>query len=87
MNRHTRRKLGKNAFDKLTWVCNDVAKPTANAIVVNPGEDPRQALRDHMKWRSQFTIGDPAPTKELSIRELKKAGVVGLYTDDVRKFI
>jgi hypothetical protein len=74
-------------MNNLKWVCNDVRNPTLAGIVPNPGESAEEAFQKHMRWRRNFKIGDPAPTKELTVEELKRAGIIGLYTDDLVKFI
>lgn len=70
----------------LRWVSNDVARPDINSVIPKGSESPQEALASHLKWRAQFIIGEPAPTKELTVDELLSAGVIGLYTADISRF-
>jgi len=89
MNRQQRRAQARiNKTDKnLRWVCNDVSDPTLEMVQPNAGESPEQALNKHIKWRRRFIVGEPMPSKELSVNQLKKIGVIGLYVKDLLKFI
>jgi len=85
MNRHARRKAEKTKRG-LRWISNDVANPDQGSIIPREGETQAEAFSHHMRWRSQFIVGPPAPTKELSVNELIDAGIIGLYVADLSKF-
>lgn len=90
MNRHQRRaqkRFQNKAENGLRWVCNDYSEPSVDRMIPKfEDEDLHQALEEHMHWRSQFSIGLPMKTKMLSVNELLEAGIVGLYTDDLKRF-
>ena len=94
MNRHERRAqrakgiINKNFDNNLHWVCNDYAEPSVETLIPkHEAENLQEALENHLQWRSQFTVGLPMKSKELTVDELIEAGIVGLYSNDLTKFL
>ena len=57
----------------MEWVTNAPASPSEHARTLG------EMIKDYMKWRDQFTEGEPRATEACTVEALREMNMVGLY--------
>ena len=68
----------------LIWITNMADRKTSHPEFPMPlrsGQTPHQAFMEQQRWLSGKIIGDPQPTYDYSVAQLKAMHIVGVYSN------
>ena len=72
------------AKQNLNWITNMADRKTSHPefpMPLRPGQTPHQAFMEQQRWLSGKIIGDPQPTYDYSVAQLKAMHIVGVYSN------
>lgn len=66
----------------MRWLTNTADPSTRDwltSVIPDPDQTAAEAVREFREWLKDKVIGDPKASEALSVEQLKKQGMVGVY--------